>query len=393
MKILYYDCFAGISGDMNLSALVDLGVDKNYIIQELKKLPVSGYSLDFYQDMRKGITGKKLHIDIFEKNNKHIHYSNIVEIINTSKLNEKVKELSIKIFYEIALAESKVHNIPIEKVHFHEVGALDSIIDIVGCAIAIDYLKPDKIFSSPVELGSGMVECQHGILPVPAPATIEILKNVPVTTGRVNYEATTPTGAAILKVLANEFKNKLSFNPIKIGYGIGTIDAEIPNVLRIILGEIEETSAINSEKSIFIECNIDDMNPEYYEYIISKLFEAGAQDVFIQPVIMKKSRPAYILSILVDLVHEKNVLDIVFKETTTLGCRRIETEKLFLPREIIEVDTPFGKIRVKKSFYGENFIKIKPEYEDCINIARKHNIPLIKVYEIIQDYLKQLKDE
>lgn len=176
MKILYYDCFAGISGDMNLSALVDLGVDKNYIIEELKKLQLSGYSLDFYQDTRKGITGKKLQINIFEENNKHVHYSDILEIINTSRLNQKVKELSIKIFYEIALAESKVHNIPIEKVHFHEVGALDSIIDIVGCAIAIDYLKPDKIFSSPVELGGGMVECQHGILPVPAPATIEILK-------------------------------------------------------------------------------------------------------------------------------------------------------------------------------------------------------------------------
>lgn len=393
MKILYYDCFAGISGDMNLSALVDLGVDKNYIIEELKKLQLSGYSLDFYQDTRKGITGKKLQINIFEENNKHVHYSDILEIINTSRLNQKVKELSIKIFYEIALAESKVHNIPIEKVHFHEVGALDSIIDIVGCAIAIDYLKPDKIFSSPVELGGGMVECQHGILPVPAPATIEILKNVPITTGRVNYEATTPTGAAILKVLVDEFKNKINFTPLKVGYGIGTIDGKIPNVLRVIMGEIEETTNLNSEKSIIIECNIDDMNPEYYEYIISKLFEVGAQDVYIQPIIMKKSRPAYILSVLVDIVHEKNVLDIIFKETTTLGCRRIETEKLFLSREIIEVDTPFGKIRVKKSFYGENFIKTKPEYEDCLNIARKYNIPLIKVYEIIQDYLKQLKDE
>jgi len=388
MKILYYDCFAGISGDMNLSALVDLGIDKNYIINELKKLPIKNYDIDFQVDQRKSITGLKMIIEFHKKEHQRVHFKDIVKMIDNSQLNDNVKKISKKIFNEIATAESKIHNIPIEKVHFHEVGAIDSIVDIVGCAIAIDFLKPDKIISSPIELGRGMVKCEHGILPIPAPATIEILKNVPITTGKVNYEATTPTGAAIIKSLVDDFTNKLSFIPLKVGYGIGNIDGEIPNVLRILMGNIENQIEVFSENAILIECNIDDMNPEHFDFVITKLLEAGAQDVFVQPIMMKKSRPAYILSVLLDNKIEKTILDIIFKETTTIGCRKFEVSKYFLPRKIIEKETPIGRVRIKYAYYGDDIIKIKPEYNDCVELAKKNKIPLLKVYEIINNYLK-----
>ena len=332
MKILYYDCFSGISGDMNLGALIDAGVDKDYLTFELSKLNMNGYEINIKKDVKNGISGTK--VDVVLKNNSvcahhHRNLEYIENMISSSSLSSKVKEISEGIFKKIAQAEAKVHSKPINEVHFHEVGAVDSIVDIVGAAICFDYLNVDKVEASRVEVGSGFVKCAHGILPVPAPATAEILKNVPIES-KVNFEATTPTGAAILSYLCSNFTSDKNFKVTKIGYGIGSKDNDdIPNVLRVFIGEPisyeknshkdcywnkdEKTEYILDRRSMdksrskdelecireeaqVIECNIDDMNPEKYQYILDKLLQIGALDAYLTPIIMKKGRPAVKLS-------------------------------------------------------------------------------------------------
>ena len=386
MKILYYDCFAGISGDMNLGVLLDLGVDKNYLISELNKLAIDGFHLEVKKDQRRGISGTKVEVLIKNQENaKHRHYKDIIELINESGLNNQVKINALKIFELIAAAESKVHNISKEKVHFHEVGALDSIVDIVGAAICLDDLEVDKILSSPIQLGGGTVKCAHGIIPVPAPATAEILTNIPVKTGLVNHEATTPTGAAILAAMVDEFTDKNEFSIIRTGYGIGHRDTEVPNVLRAFLCKtIESHDEGDSEDAILLECNIDDMNPEHYEFILDQLFTAGASDAWLMPIIMKKTRPAVTLSI---LCHEKlinKMKDIVFTHSTSIGVREQKVKKNMLHREESTIDTIYGKIRIKQSFYKGKLHHSKPEYEDCKKLAKKHHISISDIEKAIK---------
>jgi uncharacterized protein (TIGR00299 family) protein len=397
MKILYYECFAGISGDMNLGAMIDIGIDPEYLEKELKKLGVEGYELKIYKDQRKGISGIKVDVVIkphgkgaVQDGGKHHHrnYKNIRNIIGKSKLNDNVKNISIKIFGKVAEAEAKIHNKDINEIVFHEVGAIDSIVDIVGAAICIDYLKPDVIYSSSVELGEGFVDCRHGTLPVPAPASVEILKGAPVKRGTVKYEAATPTGAAILAACADEFTDKINFIIKKTGYGIGNKDGDIPNVLRVFLGESLTDDSVKKSPSLIIECNIDDMNPEFYDYIINSLFDAGAKDVYITPIIMKKSRPATKLSVLCEYESEKPVEEILFRETSSLGLRKYKVEKVMLERKIKTVNTKYGKVKIKSAYYKNKLIKSKPEYEDCIKIARKENIPIKEVYDIIEKLIK-----
>ncbi len=404
MKILYYDCFAGISGDMNLGALIDLGVDLNYLIRELEKLPVHGYEIKTGKDMRKGISGTRLEVIIdsehqidhqhghHHENDHHHHhnsYKDIRRMIEASELKSRVKEMSLDIFSKVAEAEAKIHNKAIDDVHFHEVGAVDSIVDIVGAAICLDYLAPDKIQCSTVELGGGMVHCAHGMYPVPAPATAEIVKNIPVRKGTVDYEATTPTGAAILAALVNDFTDKADFRILKTGYGIGFKDGNIPNVLRVHLCETAADNETTTISSLIIECNIDDMNPELYDYIIDSLFSAGAKDVFITPIIMKKSRPAVKLSILCTPDDESRVKEVLFRETSTIGVRRYVIDKTMLDRKIEQVSTRFGEVRVKSAFYQGVCIKSKPEYDDCIKIARSNQIPISKVYHEVEKALSK----
>lgn len=399
MKILYYDCFSGISGDMNLGALIDLGVNKDYIINELSKLNISGYKIEVSTDNRKGITGTRVDVllDIEESHHHHEHRNlkDVENIINKSFLSEAVKSLSKKIFLKVAEAEAKIHGKPIDEVHFHEVGALDSIVDIVGAAIGLDYLKVDKILSSPVELGGGFVKCAHGIFPVPAPATAEILKNFPVKMGAVNFETTTPTGAAILAAAVSEFNEKKEFKINKIAYGIGHRDTEIPNVLRVYLGEIEakeikknEIREKEIEDAVIIECNIDDMNPELYDFTMERLFKAGAMDVFLTPIIMKKGRPGIKLTVLSSEALETELTNIILRETTTLGVRKYLAKKTMLSRENHTINTKYGEIRIKVSFLNEEIIKVKPEYEDCKKIAHENNIPIRLVYEEADNNLK-----
>lgn len=413
MIILYYDCFAGISGDMNLAALLDIGVDKEYLLEELKKLEIQGYEIKISSDQRRGIHGTRVDVLLAEESRNirfnlpvnlqhsqsgmpHKHdenrtFKDILQIINDSKLNENVKDLSIKIFSKVAEAESKVHNTSVGDVHFHEVGAIDSIVDIVGAAICIDYIKPDKIICSPVELGSGMVKCAHGTFPVPAPATSEILRNIPVKTGNVPFEATTPTGAAIVASLASEFTRTANFKIVKTGYGIGHKDSEVPNVLRVFLAEEENDFTRFTQKTVVLECNIDDMNPEIYEYLIEKALNLGADDVFLTPVIMKKSRPATMLSILCKPSLLQSFVNFALTETSTLGVRHYLVTRNILKREIISIETRFGKIRVKKSEIQNGNFKYKPEYEDCLKISKEQNIPLIEIINEVQEKILNMK--
>jgi pyridinium-3,5-bisthiocarboxylic acid mononucleotide nickel chelatase len=410
MKILYYDCFAGISGDMNLGAMIDLGVGIDYLKKELARLPVHGYELKVERDIRKGISGTRVqvvidehhqHLPDHDHNHGHLHdqlhhhhnsYREIRQLITDSSLDDKVKDLSIAIFAKIAEAEAKIHNKPVEEVHFHEVGAVDSIVDIVGAAICINQLAPDTIQCSTVELGGGSIQCAHGVYPVPAPATAEIIKNMPVRKGTVDYEATTPTGAAILATCVNEFTDKADFTIVKTGYGIGNKDSTIPNVLRVFLCETTIDRETITIPSFIIECNIDDMNPEFYDYIIDSLFSAGAKDVFITPIIMKKSRPAVKLSILCTPEAENRVNEVLFRETSTIGIRKYAIDKTMLDRKIETVRTRFGEVRVKSAFYQGVCIKSKPEYDDCIKIARSKAIPISQVYHEVEKALAKNKE-
>ncbi|MBW6534654.1 MAG: nickel pincer cofactor biosynthesis protein LarC [Mariniphaga sp.] len=389
-RILYYDCFAGISGDMNLGALIHLGVDPEYLKTEFKKLKIDGFNLEIKEDKRRGISGIKAEVIINNpENEKHRHLHHIESLINGSDLPDNVKTISLKIFSLVAEAEAKVHNIPIQKVHFHEVGALDSIADIVGAAICLDYLNVDKVMASPVQLGGGTVKCSHGIMPVPAPATAEILKNIPVKTGLVQYEATTPTGAAILAATVHEFTPVVNFNFQKVGYGLGTKDTEVPNVLRVFLAEVEESEKdlIQSEATL-LECNIDDLSPENYEFAMDLLFDEGASDVWIEPIIMKKSRPANKLCVLCNLSDTGKMKAILFTHTSTIGLRETVLKKNALRRSERTVQTQFGEVRLKQSFYRGNLVNSKPEFEDCKKLAEKHNVAVRRIQESVYKNLE-----
>ncbi len=411
-RVLYYDCFAGISGDMHLAALIDAGVPVEYLLEELKKVPISDYNLKIEKVITHGITATQVNVKLqdnsfikaeftLKNKTKHFHnaylpkeertFSDIKKIILQSSLSEKVKELSLKIFSRLADAEGKVHNISPEKVHFHEVGAVDSIIDIIGAAICIDFFNPDMIFCSTVELGGGMINCAHGVYPVPAPATAELLKNIPISLGRVPFEATTPTGAAIIASVVNSFDTLPQFKIYRIGYGAGHKKSHVPNVLRVFLGDMEtsrENNNLVQENAFIIECNIDDMNPEIYESVLDDLFEMGVQDVYITPIFMKKYRPANKLSVLCANEIKEKVVLYLLKHTTTLGIREYWVNKQILPREIIYFNSSLGQIRVKRSFINDTE-KFKPEYEDCLAIARQKGLPLIEVLHIVQNEISK----
>ncbi|MBN2350727.1 MAG: nickel pincer cofactor biosynthesis protein LarC [Bacteroidales bacterium] len=393
MKILYYDCFSGISGDMNLGAMVDLGVDKDYLLLELQKLHLPGYRINISPGQRKGITGTRVDVLVEDHHEHHVHrhLKDIRQIISDSELSESVKNRSLNIFLRIAEAEAKIHGKSIDEIHFHEVGAIDSIVDITGAAICFDFLKPDKIYSSTIEVGGGFVKCAHGTFPVPAPATTEILKNLPLKKGAVQFETTTPTGAAILAEYADKFIDNVHFTIQKTAYGIGYKDFDIPNVLRVHWAEVEETSD-NTAEALMIECNIDDMNPEFYEYVFEQLFMSGAHDVFITPIIMKKSRPASKLSVLCGSQNEQKIIKILLKETSTLGIRKYKIEKSMLAREINMLETPYGNVRIKSAYLDGELLKSKPEYEDCLKIAKQHSMSLSEVYRIIEKSKNTIAD-
>ena len=380
MKILSYDCFSGISGDMNLGAMIDLGISKTFLIEELKKLNLPGWELEAIADQRHGIKGTKVTVRQTRQEHAHRHLEDIEKIIGNSTLDNATKDLALKIFMKIAVAEAAVHGIPIDHVHFHEVGAVDSIIDIVGAAICFIALKVDRVHVSAVELGGGFVNCDHGKLPVPAPATAEIIRGLPAKKGGVGFEATTPTGAAILATLATYFNQELHLKIEKTAYGVGQKDnPDVPNLLRVFLGEpagIAETG----HDAVKLECNIDDMNPEFFDYISEKLFKSGASDVFLSNIIMKKGRPAIELNVICEKEFADSLKEIIFTESTTIGIRTLPFKKDTLTRKFETIPSPFGNVTLKKSFYKGKEVSCKPEYDECKRIASETGIPVKEVY-------------
>lgn len=396
MKSLYFDCFSGVSGDMILGALVDSGVEIETIKNELGKLNLSGYSLKVYQTTRGQISGTKVDVELAEVQNDSTHHgrhlSSIKKIIKESTLSEEIKKRSLHVFQKIGMAEAEIHNIPLEKVHFHEVGALDSIIDIVGSVAGIVSLGANKIYASAINTGEGMVKCDHGRMPVPAPATVKLLEGIPCYSSGVKKELATPTGVAILSEMVDEFGSLPQLKIQSSGFGAGCHEIEsTPNLLRLIIGEMDDING-SDKNMIMIETNIDDMNPEFYDHISQRLFDAGAVDVFSVPILMKKNRPAQKLSILVPYVDFQKIQKIVFEESTTFGLRYYPVNRAILDRKNVTVETQYGSVNVKIGSLNGEVLQIAPEYEDCKILAKEKQVPLKQIYnetlQKVQGYTK-----
>jgi len=465
MKILYYDCFAGISGDMNLAAMIDLGVSADYLKDELAKLGLEDeFCLECQPMKRSGIQGMQVHVLLgggqgehddahqhadehghkHENGHHHGHHhdhhhehdhehdhehghdhhghghkhscgghlphrnlADIEAIIMQSGLSDPVRQTSLRIFTRIAEAEAKVHGKPLEEVHFHEVGATDSIVDIVGASICYHALGVDAVWASPLELGSGFVRCAHGMMPVPAPATAEILHGLPTSRGGVEHEATTPTGAAIVATLASATTASPVMTTLKTGYGIGHRESQRPNVerpnmLRVELAEVEacqagaalqaeghtasghtEESQAATSRACLLQCNIDDMSGELLAETMDTLIEQGAGDVYFTPVIMKKSRPGVVVSVVCGEAERARFTELLFRHTTTLGVKVFLHDKAMLEQSFVSVSTPLGSVRLKQALLHGKVLRSKPEFEDCKALARSHGIPLAEVYAAI----------
>ncbi len=381
MKIAYFDCFSGISGDMVLGALLDVGLKLEVLEEELKKLPLKNYRIETQRVQKEGISATKVNVRAEEKGIVKT-WTNISNLIQNSGLSATQKEKCSEIFLKIASAEAKIHRRKIDQVHFHEVGATDSIIDIVGTVICLSLLEIEKIYSSPLPTGTGFKKIEHGTIPLPAPATMEILTDVPIYSRGTPSELVTPTGAAIIKTLAKDFGDLPPLKPKTIGYGAGTQELELPNLLRIVVGESSPTE--DYDQKLVIETNIDDSNPEFSGYIMEKLLDAGAQDVWLTPIYMKKGRIGLNLSILAAQEKEEQVMKILFEETNTLGARISRKQRRTLVRKEITVETEFGQAKAKIGFWEGKILTVSPEYEDCVNLARKTDKPLKWIYETVK---------
>lgn len=399
MKVLYLDCQFGISGDMTLSALIDLGADVSYVRNQLQKLPIDPFTMDFKQVDKKGISSKKLVLDFEEllsDEEEHQHHhrqaSTILQMIEDSKLPARVKERSVAVFKEIAKAEGKIHGVTPDEVHFHEVGAMDSIIDVIGVCLALESLDVGRVIGSPVPTGYGKVKIEHGLYPIPAPATAEILKGVPLADFHVKGELTTPTGAGFLKVLADSYEHFPPFTIEKIGYGAGTKDFEHPNILRAVLFKQKETP--DYEKIFILECQLDDFTGEAIGYIMEKILEQGVLDIYLTSVAMKKNRPGTLITILIKEKDVERIEEILLRETSTFGVRKSEWSRRILDREFKKVETEYGRITVKIGRLAGEIVKISPEYEEVKEKAIQMNIPLMELYfEVKQAAREQLCEE
>ena len=384
-NILYFDIIGGISGDMTLASLLDLGVPKEIFLQELNKLNMDNeFEIEIDYKYENGIKGTKVNV-ITKEQYCQRNLIDVYDIIDNSRLNNNIKERAKEIFMIVAKAEAKVHGTTIDKIHFHEVGAIDSIVDIVGSCILLDLLNIDKVYSTSVPLGSGFIQCAHGVIPAAAPATVEILKNIPVKFNHVKGECTTPTGAAIIKTICDEFIDELDFNTKKIGYGVGHKKFEKPNILRVALAQEDEHNEVVYE----IVANIDDMSSEIYSYLFEKIMDEGALDVFTESIFMKKNRPAYKISILTKKKDLNKFIKLLLTETSTFGVRYKEYNRAKLDRKFIEVDTVYGKVKVKLGYYNNKLIKLKPEYEQCKLISKTLNIELREVYNEINKSINE----
>ncbi|MCX5677785.1 MAG: nickel pincer cofactor biosynthesis protein LarC [Candidatus Omnitrophica bacterium] len=380
MKIAYLDCFSGISGDMTIAAFLDAGLKLPVLSDELSKLKIKGYRLKAGKVKRGAIVGTKFDCIVTKDYSGHRSLKSIISIIDKSSLNPRIKAISKEMFKNIGKAEAKIHGSgKNETVWLHELGDIDSIIDIVGIAIAVDSLGIDEVYASRVNMGRTFVNTAHGTLPIPAPAALELLKGVPTNILDVEAELVTPTGAGLLKTLSKGFGAMPSMKISDIGYGAGTkIIKEMPNMLRLIIGTTSVPSP-KEDKVLVVETNIDDMNPQYFEYIFERLFSAGALDVYSTHIQMKKTRPAYKLTVICEPKDLDKISSIIFSETTTIGIRFYETLRIKLERRTVKAKTKYGNIRVKVSARPGEILTATPEYDDCRKAARSKKVPLREV--------------
>ncbi|WP_408009290.1 nickel pincer cofactor biosynthesis protein LarC [Pseudalkalibacillus sp. A8] len=411
MKCLYLDCQSGISGDMTLTALVDLGADIQYITEELQNLPIDDFKLGVRQVDKKGIASKELMLELFNPSGGHHHHAHehhhghehghdehhhehrkaatILEMIEHSDLPVRVKERSKAVFEVIAQAEGKIHGMDPADVHFHEVGAMDSIIDVIGVCLALDNLNIGRIIASPVPTGYGKVQMAHGLYPIPAPATAEILKGIPLADFHVEAELTTPTGAGFLKALVSEFGQLPAVTMERIGYGAGKKNFDHPNVLRAILFE-DQSVEPDRERVEILECQIDDMTGESFGFVMEKLFEAGALDAYYTPVQMKKNRPGTLVTVLTTPNHWERLEEILLRETSTFGVRKSSWSRIALERRIEVVETRFGNISVKVGYKNHEIYQVSPEYEEIRKAAKQYGKPFEEIYFTVKEKAQSL---
>jgi pyridinium-3,5-bisthiocarboxylic acid mononucleotide nickel chelatase len=381
MKTAYLDAFSGLSGDMLVGALIDCGADLGELERALATLPIGGYRIGTRRKVLSGISAVKFDVEVSEAQPER-HLGQIRDMIGASKLPDTVRRRAIAVFEVLGEAEAKIHNTTPDHVHFHEVGAVDSIVDIVATAWSLEHLGVGDLMVSALPAGRGFARSQHGIIPVPAPATAELLKGFPVRLGDGAAEMVTPTGAAVVRALARPAEIPLTFEIEKIGYGAGSRELEDrPNVLRMMIGR--ERTALDTDEMIEIAANIDDLSPQVYDHVMERLFAAGARDVTLTPTLMKKGRPAIVLGVLGPAAHRDEMARVVFDETSTIGLRFHPVSRLKLHREIREVETQWGKVRVKLSGgHGDHApMTVSPEYDDCRRIAVEHKVPLRTVIE------------
>ena len=388
---LYFDCFSGISGDMILGALVDLGLPPEHLAAELEKLNVRNFHLKSHRVKKAGILATKYDVETGEEHH-HRHYSTIEKIIRSSTLTDWVQDNACRSFLRLAEAEAKVHGTTVERVHFHEVGAVDAIVDIVGAFIGLHWLGAPRCLASALNVGWGTVDCAHGTMPVPAPATAELLKGVPVYSNRIEGELVTPTGAAILTTICRSFGELPGFRVERIGYGAGSRDHKYgPNVLRVLSGRTVDSDVVPAASRVWVlEANIDDMNPQIFGYVQGRLFELGVLDVFTCPVQMKKNRPGTLFTVVLPLELLDRVCRLLFEETTTLGLRYHQCQRQVLDRTVETVESALGKVSVKVARLDGRIVSFSPEYEECKVLARRHQLPYKQVQrQVTQEFLKR----
>jgi hypothetical protein len=393
MRGLYLDCFSGISGDMVLGALVDLGVEPSHLRSELQKMPVKGYTLSASRVTRANLGGTQVKVEVSAAGQPERGIRDIRSIFEKSRLSPAVRARALKAFDALVDAEARVHRIPRERVHLHEVGAVDALVDIVGAMIGMERLGWPRVVCSPLHVGRGMVTMEHGTFPVPPPAVAELLKGRPCYATEVEGELVTPTGAALAVTLASDFGPLPSMRIQKVGYGAGTKEFDHhPNLLRVLYGELEDQAALH-ETVLVLETTIDDMNPQLYGHLMDRLFAAGALEVFYTPIQMKKNRPGTKVTIICPKQRLEEVGGVIFRETTTIGFRYLPMGRIELSRRIDTVRTPYGPIRMKVSFHDGEVVQAMPEYEECRAAALKARAPLKTVQQAALHAFEHLRKE
>jgi uncharacterized protein (TIGR00299 family) protein len=388
VRIAYFDCIAGASGDMILGALLDAGLEEAYLRQGLDALHLDSFELECRSVTKSGFRATKVDV-IVQDDVPERHLADVERIIRDSDLASTVQEGALAIFRRMCEVEAGIHGTSLHDVHLHELGGVDTIVDVTGALLGLDALGVTAVYASPLPMGRGFTRGAHGEIPLPAPATVALLQGVPITGSELEMELVTPTGAALLATLAKGFGPIPAMTLTSVGYGAGTWDLPIPNVLRLLVGERPPVDEASAETLLLLAANVDGVNPEFYDHVMRRLFGAGALDVFLTPITVKKNRPATLVQVLCSFEHAEPLRAILFAETTTLGVRQTEVARYALSRSEDTVETPYGTVRVKVARYGQGKTKSAPEYEDCGRLAEAHGVTLREVYRAAEQALGQ----